>query len=238
MAERAGFEPAVLSHTAFRERHHQPLGHLSAREDTKEPLGDGPPTSWPHPRRRALMTMCMKVGQVIGPGISWPVLAPALSSGHRGSYRPSTPIGARPVRAIHAWPTRSQAPRPGPAPGKPLPRAGDNTGGTMAKGKRSRSPWPASWSRSASQPRSPRGQERSRALAADSAGARPTIGLSQARTSAVERGLGASLPLGGWVAVDVRTPGGGWIRGKVLSVPGRAPSRRPGAPPPRHDGCR
>src|SRR5258706_16369164 len=35
MAERAGFEPAVLSHTAFRERHHQPLGHLSAREDTK-----------------------------------------------------------------------------------------------------------------------------------------------------------------------------------------------------------
>ena len=35
VAERAGFEPAVLSHTAFRERHHQPLGHLSAREDTK-----------------------------------------------------------------------------------------------------------------------------------------------------------------------------------------------------------
>jgi hypothetical protein len=35
MAERAGFEPAVLSHTAFRERHHQPLGHLSAGEDTK-----------------------------------------------------------------------------------------------------------------------------------------------------------------------------------------------------------
>src|SRR5258705_3559040 len=35
VAERAGFEPAVLSHTAFRERHHQPLGHLSAAEDTK-----------------------------------------------------------------------------------------------------------------------------------------------------------------------------------------------------------
>jgi hypothetical protein len=35
VAERAGFEPAVLSHTAFRERHHQPLGHLSAGEDTK-----------------------------------------------------------------------------------------------------------------------------------------------------------------------------------------------------------
>ncbi len=29
MAERAGFEPAVLSHTAFRERHLKPLGHLS-----------------------------------------------------------------------------------------------------------------------------------------------------------------------------------------------------------------
>ena len=29
-----GFEPTVLSHTAFRERHHQPLGHLSAREDS------------------------------------------------------------------------------------------------------------------------------------------------------------------------------------------------------------
>src|SRR2546426_11227369 len=30
LAERAGFEPARLSPTAFRERHHQPLGHLSA----------------------------------------------------------------------------------------------------------------------------------------------------------------------------------------------------------------
>ena len=37
VAERAGFEPAVLSHTAFRERHHQPLGHLSAAEDSKAP---------------------------------------------------------------------------------------------------------------------------------------------------------------------------------------------------------
>ena len=36
LAERAGFEPTVLSHTAFRERHHQPLGHLSAGEDTKD----------------------------------------------------------------------------------------------------------------------------------------------------------------------------------------------------------
>src|SRR5215203_4560048 len=35
MAERAGFEPTVLSHTAFRERHHQPLGHLSAGEDIR-----------------------------------------------------------------------------------------------------------------------------------------------------------------------------------------------------------
>src|SRR5436190_19974567 len=34
VAERVGFEPTVLSHTAFRERHLQPLGHLSAREDT------------------------------------------------------------------------------------------------------------------------------------------------------------------------------------------------------------
>ena len=41
VAERAGFEPAVLSHTAFRERHHQPLGHLSAGEDTK-PAPDDP----------------------------------------------------------------------------------------------------------------------------------------------------------------------------------------------------
>ena len=39
VAERAGFEPAVLSHTAFRERHHQPLGHLSAGEDTKATPG-------------------------------------------------------------------------------------------------------------------------------------------------------------------------------------------------------
>src|SRR6187397_3109569 len=50
VAERAGFEPAVLSHTAFRERHHQPLGHLSAGEDTKgspgRPRSDRPgPTS-------------------------------------------------------------------------------------------------------------------------------------------------------------------------------------------------
>ncbi len=40
VAERAGFEPAVLSHTAFRERHHQPLGHLSAGEDTKHAPSD------------------------------------------------------------------------------------------------------------------------------------------------------------------------------------------------------
>ena len=30
-----GFEPTVLAHTAFRERHLQPLGHLSARENTR-----------------------------------------------------------------------------------------------------------------------------------------------------------------------------------------------------------
>ena len=35
VAERVGFEPTVLSHTAFRERHHQPLGHLSAAESSK-----------------------------------------------------------------------------------------------------------------------------------------------------------------------------------------------------------
>ena len=29
MAERVGFEPTVLSHTAFRERHLKPLGHLT-----------------------------------------------------------------------------------------------------------------------------------------------------------------------------------------------------------------
>ncbi len=34
LAERVGFEPTLLSQTAFRERHHQPLGHLSAREDS------------------------------------------------------------------------------------------------------------------------------------------------------------------------------------------------------------
>ncbi len=33
-AERAGFEPARLSPTAFRELHHQPLGHLSRRKFT------------------------------------------------------------------------------------------------------------------------------------------------------------------------------------------------------------
>ena len=35
MAERVGFEPTLLSQTAFRERHHQPLGHLSTGEDSK-----------------------------------------------------------------------------------------------------------------------------------------------------------------------------------------------------------
>ena len=35
VAERVGFEPTVLAHTAFRERHLQPLGHLSVEEDTK-----------------------------------------------------------------------------------------------------------------------------------------------------------------------------------------------------------
>src|SRR6476661_5593575 len=54
MAERAGFEPAVLSHTAFRERHHQPLGHLSAGADTKglirRPWSDRP---WRLPQQRS-----------------------------------------------------------------------------------------------------------------------------------------------------------------------------------------
>ena len=45
VAERAGFEPAVLSHTAFRERHHQPLGHLSAGEDTKRAFDGCSPAS-------------------------------------------------------------------------------------------------------------------------------------------------------------------------------------------------
>ena len=35
-AERAGFEPAVAQHhTAFREQHLKPLGHLSARDCNK-----------------------------------------------------------------------------------------------------------------------------------------------------------------------------------------------------------
>src|SRR5688572_15664612 len=34
LAEREGFEPSLLSQTAFRERHHQPLGHLSTRNST------------------------------------------------------------------------------------------------------------------------------------------------------------------------------------------------------------
>ena len=42
MAERVGFEPTLLSQTAFRERHHQPLGHLSAGEDTSEAREGGP----------------------------------------------------------------------------------------------------------------------------------------------------------------------------------------------------
>ena len=34
MAERVGFEPTVAErNTAFRERHHQPLGHLSQLRD-------------------------------------------------------------------------------------------------------------------------------------------------------------------------------------------------------------
>ena len=54
MAERAGFEPTVLSHTAFRERHHQPLGHLSAGEDTKGPRrpATGPMVRGPVPAQR------------------------------------------------------------------------------------------------------------------------------------------------------------------------------------------
>ena len=40
VAERVGFEPTVLSHTAFRERHHQPLGHLSVREGSSDALPD------------------------------------------------------------------------------------------------------------------------------------------------------------------------------------------------------
>ena len=53
VAERAGFEPAVLSHTAFRERHHQPLGHLSVEEDTK-----GGPDHLTAPRCWACQCQC------------------------------------------------------------------------------------------------------------------------------------------------------------------------------------
>src|SRR5256712_2039917 len=35
LAERVGFEPTRLSPTAFRERHHQPLGHLSISKFTE-----------------------------------------------------------------------------------------------------------------------------------------------------------------------------------------------------------
>src|SRR2546428_1104369 len=35
LAERVGFEPTRLSPTAFRERHHQPLGHLSTSKSTE-----------------------------------------------------------------------------------------------------------------------------------------------------------------------------------------------------------
>ena len=41
VAEREGFEPSVLAHTAFRERHHQPLGHLSTNQDSKGSRFDG-----------------------------------------------------------------------------------------------------------------------------------------------------------------------------------------------------
>jgi hypothetical protein len=56
VAERAGFEPAVLSHTAFRERHHQPLGHLSAEEDTK----GGRMARRPHPRQRRIKSLLVR----------------------------------------------------------------------------------------------------------------------------------------------------------------------------------
>src|SRR5919201_1666434 len=42
-AERAGFEPARLSPTAFRERHHQPLGHLSASKSKLRCSTEAPP---------------------------------------------------------------------------------------------------------------------------------------------------------------------------------------------------
>ena len=54
VAERVGFEPTVLSHTAFRERHHQPLGHLSAQRIAKGRSGrpvDGCPVRWVSDRR-------------------------------------------------------------------------------------------------------------------------------------------------------------------------------------------
>ena len=52
VAERVGFEPTVLSHTAFRERHHQPLGHLSAGEDTKGRLTGRSPALGTSPHLR------------------------------------------------------------------------------------------------------------------------------------------------------------------------------------------
>jgi hypothetical protein len=43
MAERVGFEPTVaINHTAFRERHLQPLGHLSGTVEYRGGIAPDP----------------------------------------------------------------------------------------------------------------------------------------------------------------------------------------------------
>jgi hypothetical protein len=69
MAERGGFEPPVAcDHTAFRERHLKPLGHLSAAEYTEAfELASDPSGARPRP------------GQ--GPGTIPPERSPSLVEG-------------------------------------------------------------------------------------------------------------------------------------------------------------
>ena len=136
MAERVGFEPTVLSHTAFRERHHQPLGHLSAAEDSKARPEPGracarratavrEPSGAPRPGARCRWR-APELGRFLGedarhdpqppgpPGrgsASWSAepQAPSLGSARATRRRPRRPRGRRPAHMTHGSITQNSS---------------------------------------------------------------------------------------------------------------------------------
>ena len=92
MAERVGFEPTVLSHTAFRERHLQPLGHLSAARGYQAARG------WACARGQARAAGARKGGRAPSRiSVASRCMIPDTTSSRRGSALPDASCTTEPA---------------------------------------------------------------------------------------------------------------------------------------------